>query len=80
MGVIERIGNVELWVVGLVGLCGSEIISLASGLVLLLNFHHFLFHLLYLLLQLILFPDLPFYLFPILVFKQLLSSSQSLFL
>ena len=80
VGLIERIRNVELWMVGLVGLCGSEIISLASGLVLLLNFHHFLFHLLDLLFQLILFPNLPFYLFTILVFEHLLSSSQSLFL
>jgi hypothetical protein len=80
VGVNEGTGHVDLWMIGLVGFNRSEIICLGSGLMLLLNFYDFLFHFLYLLFELVLFPDLPLDLFPVLVFEHLLPSSQSLFL
>jgi hypothetical protein len=75
----ERTGDIDLLVVGLLRLYGSELIGVSSGLMLLLNFHDFFFHFLDLFLEFILFSDLSLDLLSILVFEHLLSSGKGLF-
>ncbi len=76
LGGHEGAGDVDLRLVGLVGLRWSVVVGVGSGLILLFDFVHLLFHFLNLFLKLILFPDLPFDLFAVLCLEQLLPACE----
>lgn len=74
LSVHERTWNMDLGMMCLMRLIGSILIGVTSCLLFVLDFHHFIFHLLDLLLKFILFPNLSLNLLSVLILKQLLSS------